>query len=114
MSRQLSPFHPENPWRKQGEGRGDSFSSALLGICANRGLLVGRVGLPSGNRPCREKGENAICIIDYLGQFRALVQAGYSGTVSLETHWKGAGSAEESPRQSMAGMKDQLSKAGAV
>src|SRR5713101_3168190 len=53
-------------------------------------------------------------VIDYVGQFRALVQAGYSGTMSLETHWKGAGSAEESSRQSMAGMKDQLSKAGAL
>ncbi|HEV1993138.1 MAG TPA: sugar phosphate isomerase/epimerase family protein, partial [Candidatus Acidoferrum sp.] len=53
-------------------------------------------------------------IIDYVGQFRALVQAGYSGTMSLETHWKGAGSEEESSRQSMAGMKDQLKKAGAL
>src|SRR5258708_38448552 len=53
-------------------------------------------------------------IIDYVGQFRALVQAGYSGTMSLETHWKGAGSAEESSRQSMAGMKGQLSKASAL
>jgi sugar phosphate isomerase/epimerase len=53
-------------------------------------------------------------IIDYVGQFSALVKAGYSGTVSLETHWKGAGSAEESSRQSMAGMKEQLRKAGAL
>jgi L-ribulose-5-phosphate 3-epimerase len=53
-------------------------------------------------------------IIDYVGQFRALVQAGYSGTMSLETHWKGAGSEEESSRQSMAGMKEQLKKAGAL
>jgi L-ribulose-5-phosphate 3-epimerase len=53
-------------------------------------------------------------IIDYVGQFRALAKAGYSGTVSLETHWKGAGSAEESSRQSMAGMKEQLKKAGAL
>jgi L-ribulose-5-phosphate 3-epimerase len=53
-------------------------------------------------------------IIDYVGQFRALVQAGYSGTMSLETHWKGAGSEEESSRQSMAGMKEQLNKAGAL
>ncbi len=52
-------------------------------------------------------------IIDYVGQFRALVQAGYSGTMSLETHWRGAGSEEESSRQSLAGMKEQLSKAGA-
>ncbi len=53
-------------------------------------------------------------IIDYVGQFRALVQAGYSGTVSLETHWRGAGSEEESSRQSLAGMKEQLRKAGAL
>jgi len=53
-------------------------------------------------------------IIDYIGQFRALVQAGYSGTMSLETHWRGAGSAEESSRQSMAGMKELLRKADAL
>ena len=53
-------------------------------------------------------------IIDYVGQFRALVQTGYRGTVSLETHWNGAGSTEESSRQSFAGMKEQLSKAGAL
>jgi L-ribulose-5-phosphate 3-epimerase len=53
-------------------------------------------------------------IIDYVGQFRALVQAGYSGTMSLETHWRGAGTPEESSRQSMAGMKELLSKAGAL
>ena len=53
-------------------------------------------------------------IIDFVGQFRALAQAGYSGTMSLETHWRGAGSAEESSRQSMAGMMEQLKKAGAA
>ena len=51
-------------------------------------------------------------IIDYVGQFRALVQMGYSGTMSLETHWNGGGSPEESSRQSMAGMKELLKKAG--
>jgi L-ribulose-5-phosphate 3-epimerase len=53
-------------------------------------------------------------IIDYVGQFRALVKSGYRGTVSLETHWRGAGSEEESSRQSMAGLKKQLSEAGAL
>src|SRR5258707_8203801 len=52
-------------------------------------------------------------IIDYVGQFRALVQAGYSGTVSLETHWRGAGSEEEYSRQSRAGVKEKWGKAGA-
>jgi L-ribulose-5-phosphate 3-epimerase len=53
-------------------------------------------------------------IIDYVGQFRAMVQAGYAGTMSLETHWRGAGSAEESSRQSFAGMKEQLTRVGAL
>jgi sugar phosphate isomerase/epimerase len=53
-------------------------------------------------------------IIDFVGQFRALVQAGYRGTMSLETHWRGAGSPEESSRQSWAGMKKQLTAAGAL
>jgi sugar phosphate isomerase/epimerase len=53
-------------------------------------------------------------LIDYEGQFRALLQAGYSGTMSLETHWRGAGSAEESSRQSIAGLKALLKKAGAM
>lgn len=51
-------------------------------------------------------------IIDWLGQFRALQKDGYRGVVSLETHWRGAGTAEESTRQSMAGMKELLRKAG--
>jgi sugar phosphate isomerase/epimerase len=53
-------------------------------------------------------------LIDYEGQFHAMLQAGYSGTMSLETHWRGAGSAEESSRQSMAGLKGLLKKAGAM
>lgn len=52
-------------------------------------------------------------IIDYVGQFRALARAGYTGTMSLETHWRGGGTPEESSRQSMAGMKELLGKAGA-
>ncbi len=53
-------------------------------------------------------------IIDYVGQFRALVKSGYQGTMSLETHWRGAGSAEESSRESWAGMRKQLREAGAL
>jgi sugar phosphate isomerase/epimerase len=53
-------------------------------------------------------------LMDYVGQFRALVKSGYQGTVSLETHWKGGGSPEESSRQSWAGMKKQLGEAGAL
>jgi L-ribulose-5-phosphate 3-epimerase len=53
-------------------------------------------------------------IIDYVGQFRALTKDGYRGILSLETHWRGAGTPEESSRRSMAGMKDLLRRAGAI
>jgi sugar phosphate isomerase/epimerase len=52
--------------------------------------------------------------VDWVGQFRALKQSGYSHGVSLETHWRGAGTPEESSRQSWAGMKADLQKAGAL
>jgi sugar phosphate isomerase/epimerase len=51
-------------------------------------------------------------IIDWVGQFRALHQAGYKYAVSLETHWQGGGTPEASTGQSWAGMKDELLKAG--
>jgi L-ribulose-5-phosphate 3-epimerase len=53
-------------------------------------------------------------IIDYVGQFRALKKDGYDGVLSLETHWRGAGTPEESTRQSMAGMKELLRRAEAI
>jgi sugar phosphate isomerase/epimerase len=52
-------------------------------------------------------------IVDWLGQFRALKRDGYHFAVSLETHWRGAGTPEESSRQSWAGMKALLQKAQA-
>ena len=53
-------------------------------------------------------------IVDWVGQFTALKRARYHYAVSLETHWRGAGSSEESTRQSWAGMKAELQKAGAL
>jgi L-ribulose-5-phosphate 3-epimerase len=52
--------------------------------------------------------------VDWVGQFKALKKDGYHFAVSLETHWRGAGSAEESTIRSWAGMKEALQKAGAV
>ena len=52
--------------------------------------------------------------IQFVEQFRALARDGYRGTMSLETHWNGGGTPEESTRQSMAGTKDLLHKAGAL
>jgi L-ribulose-5-phosphate 3-epimerase len=53
-------------------------------------------------------------IIDWTGQFAALKRDGYHFAVSLETHWRGAATPEESTRQSWAGMKEELQKVGAL
>jgi len=53
-------------------------------------------------------------IMDWVGQFKALKRDGYHFAVSLETHWRGAGTPEESTRQSWAGMKKTLQVAGAI
>jgi L-ribulose-5-phosphate 3-epimerase len=53
-------------------------------------------------------------IIDWAGQFAALKRDGYHHVVSLETHWRGAGTPEASSIQSWAGMKEALQKAGAL
>jgi len=51
-------------------------------------------------------------IIDWVGQFRAFQHDGYHNAVSLETHWRGAGTPEASSRVSMKGLKEALAKAG--
>jgi len=53
-------------------------------------------------------------MIDWVAQFRALKMDGYKHAVSLETHWRGAGTPEESTRQSWAGMKELMQKAGVL
>jgi L-ribulose-5-phosphate 3-epimerase len=51
-------------------------------------------------------------VVDWVGQFRAFERDGYRFAVSLETHWRGAGTPEASTRVSMKGLKDTLAKAG--
>jgi sugar phosphate isomerase/epimerase len=51
-------------------------------------------------------------VIDWVGQYQAFKRLGYHYAVSLETHWRGAGTPEASTRISMAGLKKTLSKAG--
>ncbi|HYK35948.1 sugar phosphate isomerase/epimerase family protein [Alloacidobacterium sp.] len=51
-------------------------------------------------------------VVDWVGQFQALKRDGYHYAVSLETHWRGAGTPEASTRISMKGLKDTLTKAG--
>ncbi len=52
-------------------------------------------------------------IIDWAGQFAALKRDGYDGVISLETHWRGAESAEASSVESWKGMKTALQETGA-
>ncbi len=51
-------------------------------------------------------------VVDWVGQLRALKRDGYRYGLSLETHWRGAGSPEASTRISMAGLKKDLGAAG--
>jgi L-ribulose-5-phosphate 3-epimerase len=51
-------------------------------------------------------------VVDWVGQFSALRRDGYRYAVSLETHWHGPGTPEESTRMSMKGLKTTLQKAG--
>jgi sugar phosphate isomerase/epimerase len=51
-------------------------------------------------------------IIDWVGQLQALHRDGFYYGLSLETHWRGAGTPEASTRISMDGLKKALAKAG--
>ncbi len=51
-------------------------------------------------------------IVDWIGQVQALQRDGFHYGLSLETHWRGAGTPEASTRISMEGLKKTLTKAG--
>jgi len=51
-------------------------------------------------------------IVDWVGQLQALQRGGFYYGLSLETHWRGAGTPEASTRISMDGLKNTLTKAG--
>ena len=50
-------------------------------------------------------------IVDWVGQLEALHHDGFRYGLSLETHWRGAGTPEASTRISMDGLKKALAKA---
>ncbi|MGA7399015.1 MAG: sugar phosphate isomerase/epimerase family protein [Candidatus Sulfotelmatobacter sp.] len=50
-------------------------------------------------------------IVDWVGQLQALHRDGFHNGLSLETHWRGAGTPEASTRVSMNGLKKTLTKA---
>ncbi len=51
-------------------------------------------------------------VVDWVGQLKALQHDGFHYGLSLETHWKGAGTPEQSTRVSFDGLKKALTKAG--
>jgi sugar phosphate isomerase/epimerase len=51
-------------------------------------------------------------IVDWVGQLQALQRDGFRYGLSLETHWRGAGTPEASTRISMDGLEKALTKAG--
>jgi sugar phosphate isomerase/epimerase len=51
-------------------------------------------------------------VVDWVGQLRALHRDGFHYGLSLETHWKGGGTPEQSTRISMDGLKKTLARAG--
>lgn len=53
-------------------------------------------------------------LVDWPAQFRALHNDNYHAAVSLETHWRGAGTAEEASRECWAQMRAALQSAGAL
>ncbi len=53
-------------------------------------------------------------VVDWVGQLRALRRDGFHYAVSLETHWRGAGTPEASSRISMADLKKALAESGAA
>jgi L-ribulose-5-phosphate 3-epimerase len=51
-------------------------------------------------------------IVDWVGQLQAFQRDGFQYGLSLETHWRGAGTPQASTRISMDGLKKTLMKAG--
>jgi hypothetical protein len=51
-------------------------------------------------------------VVGWPGQIRDFLKMHYHYAISLETHWRGAGTPEASTRVSMAGLKKVLAGAG--
>jgi sugar phosphate isomerase/epimerase len=51
-------------------------------------------------------------MVGWVGQLQALQRDGYRQGLSLETHWRGAGTSEASTRISMEGLRKSLTQAG--
>jgi sugar phosphate isomerase/epimerase len=88
----------------------DLLPKDRIGHCHVKCAVSHANGEPGGKFEWAAVGQG---LPDWVAQFRALKQIGYRHAVSLETHWRGAGTPEASTRASWAGMKDALEKSGA-
>jgi sugar phosphate isomerase/epimerase len=87
----------------------DLLPKERIGHCHVKCAVFHSNGEPGGKFEWAAVGQG---LPDWVAQFRALKQIGYRHAVSLETHWRGAGTPEASTRASWAGMKDALEKSG--
>ncbi len=85
----------------------DALPKHRIGHCHCKDVSV----KPDGKRAWAPVGAG---VVDWVGQFRAFKKQGYHYGVSLETHWRGAGTPEASSRISMQGIRDTMRKAGIV
>ncbi len=102
-------------------------SSALKAVWdPGNAFCAGELPYPDGYRACRDSivhvhvkdavrdGDGARFVrigdgvIDFKGQFDALKADGYTGFISLETHWKPGGVAEEGSRQCLTALNELL------
>ncbi|HWZ51008.1 MAG TPA: sugar phosphate isomerase/epimerase family protein [Granulicella sp.] len=78
---------------------------ARIGHCHAKNVVY----KPDGKYEWAPVGEG---VVDWPGQLQALRYDGFHYGLSLETHWRGAGTPEASTRISMDGLKKALAKAG--
>jgi L-ribulose-5-phosphate 3-epimerase len=94
----------------------DLLPKERIGHCHAKNVKRDDAGVtPPQGRPMPAKSEwepVGTGVVDWVGQLRALHAMGYHYAVSLETHWRGAGTPEASSRISMADLKKALREAG--
>jgi sugar phosphate isomerase/epimerase len=78
---------------------------ARIGHCHAKDV----VEKPGGKHEWAPVGDG---VVGWPGQIRDLLKMRYHYAISLETHWRGAGTPEASTRVSMAGLKKVLANDG--
>ena len=93
----------------------DLLPKERIGHCHAKNVKRDDSQPPKPGRPMPGKSQwepVGIGVVDWVGQIKALHAMGYHYALSLETHWRGAGTPEASSRVSMKDLKKALSAAG--